>query len=331
MARGAYILGCQGPVLTTAERRFFRAADPWGFILFARNLESVEQARRLTGELRDAVGWEAPILIDQEGGRVERMGPPHWRHWVAPLDEMRRGGADAMRLRYQIIGTELLSSGIDVNCAPLADIARADTHPFLRNRCYGENADTVTKAARAVAEGLLSAGVLPVLKHIPGHGLSAVDTHLDLPRVSASRADLEAADFAPFRALSDLGLGMTAHLVFDAIDPQHPATQSVEMIRMIRRDIGFDGVLMTDDISMEALAGTPAERGAAALAAGCDLILHCNGKMVEMEAIAGLGPMSPKAKIRSDRSILQRKSPHSVDIRALEAEYQTLVGEALNG
>lgn len=332
MRRGAFILGCAGPDLLSAERRFFARANPWGFILFARNVQTPEQLTQLTTDLRDAVGWNAPILVDQEGGRVERLGPPHWRHWPAPLDQMQVApDARAMELRYRIIAAELRAVGIDANCAPVADIARPQTHAVLKNRCYGTDAAGVTKAARAVATGLLAGGVLPVVKHMPGHGLSHLDTHLALPRVDQPEAWLDSRDFAPFRALADLPMAMTAHLVFSAIDPDHPATQSPVMINLIRRDIGFDGLLMSDDISMEALSGPVGERGAAALKAGCDLILHCNGDLPQMEDIAALGQMTPSAQIRADRALGWRKTPDAVDIRALEAEFLRLVPEVTHG
>lgn len=331
MARGAYILGPSGLTLGGDEARFFREADPWGFIVFARNLESPGQMRKLAGDLRDAVGWQAPILVDQEGGRVERMGAPYWHSWVPPLDEMARGGARAMALRYQIIGAELRAAGIDVNCAPVADVAREGTHPFLQNRCYGFDADNVTNGAGAVAQGLMAGGCLPVIKHMPGHGLSRVDTHFDLPRVSADRETLEAIDFAPFAALADLPMAMTAHLIFDAIDPDRPATQSPIMVQIMRDQIGFQGLLMTDDITMEALDGTLTERAEASLAAGCDLVLHCNGHMDEMEEIARLPRMTPQAQARAKAALALRPDPLDIDISALHAEFQALVRDGAHG
>ncbi|MEO1676534.1 MAG: glycoside hydrolase family 3 N-terminal domain-containing protein [Pseudomonadota bacterium] len=323
--------GLSGPILLDAERDLIAEAQPWGFILFARNVETPQQLLRLTSELRSAVGRDAPILIDQEGGRVQRMGPPHWRAWWPPLDQMAAikdagTAARAMHLRYRLIAEELGAVGIDVNCAPLGDIARPDTHPILRNRCYGEDAVTVIGAARAVAEGLLAGGVLPVVKHIPGHGLGTRDSHLEPPRVSSSREALEAQDFAAFRALADLPMGMTAHLIFDAIDPVRPATVSPQVIRLIRREIGFDGLLTTDDISMQALSGDVVERGNAALAAGCDIVLHCNGVLAEMEMLAcGLPPMTAEAHARSDAALARRGGAEPVDIPATEAELEALL------
>lgn len=328
---GATILGCAGATLAEDESAFFREADPWGFILFARNVETPAQVRHLTGALRDCVGRDAPIFIDQEGGRVARLTAPQWRDWPPardqvmslPVEEARR----AMYLRARLTADELRAVGVDGNCAPLADIARADTHPVLLNRCYGDDATTVTTIARAVAEGCLAGGVLPVLKHIPGHGRATRDSHLDLPRVTASRAELDATDFAAFAALSDLPLAMTAHVVFDALDPERCATQSEAAIAMIRNAIGFDGLLMTDDLSMQALSGSMAERCRAALFAGCDLMLHCNGDRVEMEAVvANTGRLTGAGDVRAERALAARTTPAAFDAREAEEEYRRLAG-----
>jgi len=326
----ATILGCEGPRLSPDEARFFSAAQPWGFILFARNIEDPVQLLALTSDLRAAVGRNAPILIDQEGGRVQRMRPPHWRQWRPALDQMAQAGplraARAMRVRARLIAHELRSVGIDVNCMPLADVARDTTHPILKNRLYGTEPDTVIGAGRAVAQGLLAGGVLPVLKHLPGYGLGDVDSHLTLPRVSASLDELKRVDFAAFRPLVHLPLGMTAHIVYDALGDDLPATLSPDMIRLIRDDIGFQGALMTDDLSMGALPGPLGERAARARAAGCDLILHCNGDRDEMTAVAqAAGAMSARAVIRANRALALRRPPETIDITALEAEFETLM------
>lgn len=310
-AAHACILGCAGTRLGDDERAFLGQACPWGFILFARNVESPAQLRRLCDDLRAAVGWRAPILIDQEGGRVARLGPPHWREWPPALEAvagLAPGAARAhMKARYAAIGAELAALGIDVNCAPLADIARPETHPILYNRCYGAQPDAVVAAARGVADGLLSAGVLPVLKHIPGHGRASADSHLELPRVTAPRADLDETDFAAFAALADLPLGMTAHVVFDALDPGAPATTSPTAIAAIRGDMGFDGLLMSDDLGMGALSGDLGARARAALAAGCDLVLHCSGVLAESEmVVASCGVLSPAAAARAARALALR-------------------------
>lgn len=332
---GATILGCEGFALLPDERAFLREADPWGFILFARNVQTPEQVSRLTADLRDAVGRDAPVLIDQEGGRVQRLRAPHWTEWLAPMDQMRRAGPAAVRamwLRYRLIAAELHALGIDANCAPIADVAGPRTHPFLKNRCYGEDVATVTAAARAAADGLLEGGVLPVLKHIPGHGRATVDSHLSLPTVAAPRAELEATDFAAFRALNDLPMAMTAHIVFTALDPEAPATCSPAVMRMIREEIGFQNLLMSDDVSMEALAGSLAERSRASIAAGCDVVLHCNGKRGEMEeVVAASGRMGPDAARRGEAALAARRTPDTADIAELSAELAQLLAEPVNG
>lgn len=333
---GATILGCLGPQLSPEEAAFFRAADPFGFILFGRNVESPDQLRRLTGDLRAAVGREAPILIDQEGGRVQRLRPPHWRDYLPPLDQVAASAPEAMTrgiwLRYRLIAAELRAVGIDANCAPCADIAGPQTHPFLRNRCFGSDLDTVAIASRAAAEAMLAGGVLPVVKHLPGHGRATADTHHDLPTVTASRADLAAHDFAPFKALADLPMAMTAHIIFAAYDPDRPATQSPEMIRVIRDEIGFQGLLMTDDLNMQALSGDLGQRTRAAMAAGCDIALHCKGDMAEMQQVAAeAGEMRPETQARARAALALRHLATPVDIHALEADLAAVGQGALHG
>lgn len=326
-AFGAVILGCEGPRLSQREQEFFRQIRPFGFILFARNIEDAEQVTALCAELRACVAHDAPILIDQEGGRVQRFRPPLGREWPAPLAFVEQAGAAAERamyLRYRLIAEELRACGVDANCAPLVDVAEEGTHPFLKDRCYGFSPEEVSRLGRAVAEGLMDGGVYPVLKHIPGHGRARADSHLDLPRVSAERAAL-ARDFAPFRALNDLAMGMTAHLVYEAIDNQ-PATVSPAMMQLIRDEIGFDGLIMTDDISMQALSGTLAERSEASIRAGCDVILHCNGNFDEMVEVAGAaGVLSGAGAARADAVLQARPKAIAVDISALTAELEALL------
>ncbi len=325
---GACILDAEGLRLTAPEKALFREFDPFGFILFARNIDSADQVRALCGDLREAVGREAPITIDQEGGRVQRLRGPLWRDWLPPLDQVSGAGenaAKAMYLRYRLIAQELHDLGIDSNCAPLVDVAGPDTHPFLKNRCYGFDPDTVADMGRAVANGLLDGGVLPVVKHIPGHGRAVVDSHLDLPVVGAAHADLSATDFAPFKALNDLPMGMTAHLVYSSIDPQ-PATTSSRMMQVIRDEIGFDGLIMTDDVSMKALKGSLGDISRAALAAGCDVVLHCNGTLAErVEVAEAAGRMTETGQKRAERALAARKHPVEVDISALEAKLDALM------
>ena len=333
-AAAAAILGCAGPRLTEPERRFFAEAQPWGFILFARNCESAAQTAALVSDLRASVGRQAPVLIDQEGGRVTRLSKDAGRRWLPPLDAVQRAGTRAeemLHLRYRIIAHELSALGIDVNCAPLADIATPATHPFLRNRCLGETPGDVAQRARAVAEGLLAGGVLPVLKHIPGHGRATADSHHDLPRVEAPLAELRLTDFAPFAALADLPLGMTAHVVYAALDDR-AATVSPVVTRLIREELGFGGLLMTDDLSMQALSGDVGSRAAAACAAGCDIALHCNGDLAQMEAvIAAAGPLEGAAGARAEAALACRRVPDPVDIDALEAKHRELLAGARDG
>lgn len=325
MRPNATILGgIGGPVLTADEAAFFREADPWGFILFGRNVDSPDQLRRLTGDLRAAVGRDALITVDQEGGRVQRLRGPHWTDWPAPLDQAQ-AGPRAMWLRYHLIGQELRAVGIDSNCAPTLDVAQDATHPFLRDRCLGDDPARVADLGRAAADGLLAAGVLPVVKHMPGHGRAQADSHHGLPVVDAALADLAAIDFAPFRALADLPMGMTAHIRFPALDDA-PATASARMIALIREDIGFDGLLMTDDLTMNALSGTEAERARASISAGCDVVLHCNGTVAQMApVVAAAGAMSDTALRRADAALALRCPPASADLAALRAEWQRLV------
>jgi len=320
--QGAAILAPSGTVLTDWERDFFRDADPWGFILFARNVADPDQLRALTAELRDAVGRDAVVMIDQEGGRVQRMRAPHWREYLPPLDQAALAGDPrTFWMRGRLIAQELRDVGIDANCGPSCDIASGETHHFLQNRCLGRDPATVIANARATYDGYVAGGVLPIIKHMPGHGRAIVDSHHVLPRADVPLAGAKEWDFAPFRALNDAPMGMTAHIVFPEAG-MLPSTQNPAMIALIRGEIGFGGLLMTDDISMNALAGTVAERSLAALNAGCDAILHCNGKPDEMEAVVtAAGPFTKDGQVRADAAIAARKAPQDVDIQALEAEF----------
>ena len=330
IGKGAAIFGCAGPVLLPQEHAFFRDFAPFGFIVFARNVENPDQLRRLTGDLRAAVGHDAPILVDQEGGRVQRLRAPHWREWSPPLDFVQAAGvnaARAMALRYRLIARELRATGIDANCAPVGDLITPRTHPFLKNRCYGTDPVMVSEIGLAVAKAHLAEGVLPVVKHMPGHGRSEVDTHHDLPTVHATQAELAAQDFAPFRALNQLPMAMTAHLVFAAYDSR-PATQSPAMIKVIRDDIGFHGLLLTDDLNMQALHGNLASRTAASLAAGVDLALHCKGDFAEMQAVANAaGAMNAVTRHRATAALAARRPPEPVDIAELQAELSAMMAQ----
>jgi beta-N-acetylhexosaminidase len=312
MTARAFIAGCSGLELTPDEKAFFRDADPWGFILFKRNIGDPGQVRALTASLRETVGRaDAPILVDQEGGRVQRMGPPHWQRYppgraygrLLPNDPLaQREGA---RLGARLIAHDLLSVGITVDCLPVLDVPAPGGHDVIGDRAYAGDPQAVAVLGRAAAEGLLAGGVLPVIKHIPGHGRAGADSHAALPVVEASREELERVDFAPFRVLADMPLGMSAHVVYTAVDPERPATTSPTVIaEIIRGSIGFDGLLMSDDLSMNALSGSLRERAAAALAAGCDVALHCNGKLDEMQAVAEAAPvLSGAAKQRADHAL----------------------------
>lgn len=300
----AVIFGCAGPDLTADERAFFRDADPLGFILFARNIDSPERTRRLVEELRSSVGRpDAPLLIDQEGGRVARLRPPHWRKAPSArlLGELYardpEGGLEAAKLNSRLLAADLASVGADVDCLPVLDIGYPGTHAAIGDRTYADRPEPVAALGRAAAEGLLAEGVMPVIKHMPGHGRATVDSHVSLPRVTASRDLLERTDFLPFSLLSDLPWGMTGHLLFDAVDPVSPITVSARGVQdIIRHHIGFDGLLLSDDLSMQALGGSLGDRAARAVAAGCDIALHCNGKSDEMSDIAGrIGAMTPAA------------------------------------
>jgi beta-N-acetylhexosaminidase len=329
----AFITGIEGLSLSGNERAFLRDADPWGFILFRRNVGTPAQVRDLVAALRESVGRNAPVLVDQEGGRVQRLAPPHWPSYPpgafygAIYDRDRAEGLAAAKLGARLIASDLSALGIDVDCLPLADVPVSEADPVIGNRAYGTTPAKVAAIGAAVAQGLIEGGVLPVLKHIPGHGRATADSHHRLPVVEVDRATLESSDFAAFRPLAKLPLGMTAHVVFSAIDPVAPATTSGTMVReVIRQHIGFDGLLMSDDVSMNALSGTLAERSRAALRAGCDVVLHCNGKLDEMRAVAGESPLlAGDAARRADAALAARRKPADFDIAAAREEFAALM------
>lgn len=314
----AVIFGCQGTALTPEEAAFFKDTDPFGFILFARNCETPAQIRALVQALRDSVGRaNAPVLIDQEGGRVARLKPPQWPG-LPPAEAIGQAylanpaeGLELARLHGEILGTMLADLGIDVDCAPVLDVRDPAGHDVIGDRAFSSDPAVVAALGRAQAEGLLAAGVLPVIKHIPGHGRARADSHLELPVIAADLETLEATDFAPFMALSAMPLAMTAHLSLPALDENAPVTLSERIISgIIRGRIGFDGCLMTDDLSMKALNGPLDTLAARALGAGCDLILHCNGQMAEMEAVAkGTGVLEGRALDRVKALDGWRQSP----------------------
>lgn len=322
-AAGATILGCAGPVLSCDEAAFLREADPWGFILFARNVTDTAQLRRLTADLREAVGREAPVFMDQEGGTVQRLRPPLARAW--PDASAQTGGTAAVRLRHRLMAAELRAVGVDGDCAPVIDLAGPETHPFLQRRIWSDDPAEVASLARAAAEGLLAGGVLPVVKHLPGHGAANADTHRTLARCTLSLAELEARDFVPVRALADMPLGMTGHMVIEALDPETPATQSRAVLDYLREVLGFGGLVMSDDLGMSALGGTMGTRAQKAIAAGCDLALHCSGVRAEAEqVVAAAGRLAPAAVARATAALAARRVPAAIDIAAASAEFETL-------
>jgi beta-N-acetylhexosaminidase len=327
----AFICGVEGHVLTHAERDFLEREQPYGVILFARNILNPAQVRALVHNIKAALGHPfANILIDQEGGRVARLRPPHWRAYPPALNLAKQPHAErAIYVNARLIAEELRYLGITTDCAPMADVLAPECHAIIGDRAFGDTAEAVSKFARAQANGLMEGGILPVLKHIPGHGRATCDSHEDLPVVSAPLAELEAKDFPPFRALKDLPLGMTAHIIYEALDAKNCATLSPTVIGFIRDSIGFDGLLMSDDLSMKALTGTYESRAANTLAAGCDLVLHCNGKMDEMRAVAAESiPLAGEA-LRRAEAVLSALPPHIAgDDETLLAEWQRFLAVA---
>lgn len=314
MTTRAFIAGCSGHELSADEIAFFKDADPWGFILFRRNVDRPEQVKALCAALRETVGRaDAPILIDQEGGRVQRLGPPHWPKYPAGGTYGRLHANDPLvrreiaRLGARLIAHDLRAVGITVDCLPVLDVPTPGAHDVIGDRAYGKTPEQVAVLGRAAAEGLLAGGVLPVVKHMPGHGRAGSDSHLALPVVDASREELERHDFAPFRTLTDMPLAMTAHVVYTALDPDNPATTSPKvMSEIVRGHIGYDGLVMTDDLSMHALSGSFRDRTEAAFRAGCDMALHCNGQMEEMMAVAEGAPVLDGEPRRRADAALQR-------------------------
>ncbi len=333
----AFITGVSGLSLTEDERDFLRAQRPWGFILFKRNVDTPTQVAALVEEMRHCVGApDAPVLIDQEGGRVQRLGPPHWPSYPPGAvfsklyDTDSNAGLTAARLSSRLIAADLTDLRITVDCLPLADVPVADADAVIGNRAYGKTPDKVAAIARAVTYGLEQGGILPVLKHIPGHGRATADTHFKLPVVDTPKNELERTDFAAFKPLADLPMAMTAHVVFSAFDAAQPATTSATIIaEVIRGTIGFQGLLMSDDVSMNALDGTIAERTRAIVSAGCDMVLHCNGKLDEMRQVAAETPfLAGDALARADRALAARQPPIAFDRIAARAELDALIARA---
>lgn len=329
----AFITGLAGPALSPKERAFLREAQPWGLIVFKRNAVEPQQLRRLLGDARATLGRDVAVLVDQEGGRVQRLGPPHWPEYPPAAaygrlyDRDRGAGLAAAELGARLIAADLASVGIDIDCMPVADVPAAGADAIIGDRAFGDAPGKVAALAGAFAQGLTEGGVLPVVKHIPGHGRATADSHQRLPVVTAERAALEVTDFAAFRPLAGLPLAMTAHVVFAAIDPVAPATISTAIVRdVIRRSIGYRGLLMSDDLSMRALSGSLAVRTAAAIAAGCDMALHCNADLNEMCEVAGAAPMLAGAAARRAAAALAGKTrAAAVDMAAKRAEFSALM------
>jgi beta-N-acetylhexosaminidase len=340
MAPRAFITGIAGLSLSDDERGFLRESRPWGFILFKRNVDNPAQVKALVEELRGTVDSpDAPVLIDQEGGRVQRLGPPHWPVYPPGAvfstlyDVDSEAGLTAARLSARLIADDLAALGITVDCLPLADVPIAGADAVIGDRAYGTTPDKVAAIARAVTDGLAQGGVLPVLKHIPGHGRATADSHHRLPTVDTAREELDRTDFAAFRPLADLPMAMTAHVVFSALDAAQPATTSATIIdQVIRESIGFQGLLMSDDVSMNALAGSIAERTRAIVAAGCDVVLHCNGKLDEMRQVVAETPeLQGRALARAEAALAARHAPQPFDRAAARAELDALIGRAKVG
>jgi len=334
----AAIYGCSGHRLTEAERAFFAEARPWGFILFRRNIDSPDQVRALTAELRDSIGdTEAPILIDQEGGRVQRMGPPHWPKYPPGEAYLKAtndplAARELVRLGARLMAHDLKAVGITVDCLPVLDVPVPGAHDIIGDRAYAHDPATVTQLGRAAAEGMMAGGVLPVIKHMPGHGRAFADSHHDLPVVHADFATLDAWDFAPFKALSDMPLAMTAHVVFDAIDPKRPATTSKKAVKLMREYLGFGGLIMTDDLSMKALSGSLRDRAEVSLKAGCDVVLHCNGDLDEMRQVAeGTGRLKGGAAKRAAAAMARIvRSPEPLDEREARDRFAAMLAGKLD-
>ncbi len=323
--RSRAIYGCAGPALATDERAFFRDVRPWGFILFARNIKDPAQVHELVQELRTAVDSDnVPVLIDQEGGRVARLGPPHWpvrppaARFGALYARDPEAGREATYLNARLIAQDLNGLGINVDCLPVLDVPVPGAHDIIGDRAFASDPATVIDLGRAQSDGLLDGGILPVMKHIPGHGRARSDSHLALPRVDATLEELSATDFVTFRSLNHCPAAMTAHVVYESIDPQRPCTVSPKVIRdVIRGEIGFEGLLMSDDLSMKALDGPVSVRARAALFAGCDLVLHCNGDMSEMKDVAEEAKTleGPSLK-RAQHALARLISPPAFDAQA---------------
>lgn len=335
----ACILSVAGAELSAAERSLFSEADPWGVILMGRSCQTKEQVRALVSEIQDATGRKTLIFIDQEGGRVARLKAPEWplfptgRSYAAVHGRDAEAGERVTRLGHRLIGAELAQLGIFADCAPVVDIPVAGAHDVIGDRALGGNPIDVGELAQAALNGLQDAGVVGVIKHIPGHGRSMADSHVELPKVTASRDELE-IDFEAFALVKDAAMAMTAHISYEAIDPGVAATLSAKLIsEIIRERIGFGGLLMSDDLGMNALGGSLTSRADKAIIAGCDMLLHCSGFLKdadeivrEMTEVADATPeLSGKAKARADAvdALAGRATP--LDLVADREEFSRLM------
>ena len=334
MTIGAFICGVEGLCLSVDEKQFLQEFKPWGLILFARNVDTADQIKALTDEFRNIVDRaDAPVLIDQEGGRVQRMKAPNWRNYPAGCQYLKAFNGDvgqaciAASIVTRLLAQDLYEVGINVDCLPVLDVPVEGSHEIIGDRAYSSVPAQVSLIARSACEGLMAGGVLPVIKHIPGHGRAKADSHLSLPVVKATRSELEATDFAPFKDLSDMPMAMTAHVVYADIDAEAPATQSKTVIDAIIRDhIGFDGLIMSDDITMRALSGSIPDRVQKALAAGCDLMLHCDGHLGRMREVAeNSGELTGEALARADKALSFLQTPTDFDVAEAEKILKTVL------
>ena len=332
-APSAAIYGFLGHTLSVDEIEFFKQKQPWGYILFARNIDTASQIRALTASLREISGRKnVPIFIDQEGGRVQRiktpLAPPYpsGREIGDIYKTDKKRGLRAAWLMSRLHAFDLAAYGINADCLPVLDVPVEGAHDVIGNRAYSHDPFEVAEIGRAAAEGLIDGGILPVIKHIPGHGRGAADSHLDLPLVSTSHNELSKTDFVPFKALANMPLAMTAHITYSELDDKAPATLSKKVIKqIIRKEIGFDGLLMSDDVSMKALSGDFASRTGAIFRAGCDIVLHCNGDLAEMAAVAAeTGPLEGKSLKRAKRALKWLAKGKEANEGALREEFAAI-------
>lgn len=336
----ALIVGLAAHELSAAEREYLSRVEPWGVILFGRNVDTAEQVRILTSQIRMALGRaDAPILVDQEGGRVQRLGPPNWPSYPSAGDIGRlyrrdpAAGLAASRLASRLIAHDLHSVGISVSCLPVLDLRLDTTHGVIGDRAYSDDPQAVGELGGAAARGLLEGGCLPVMKHVPGHGRAECDSHFELPVVTDGESTLRTTDFVPFRRLNALKMAMTAHIRYQALDAERPATLSPLIIsKVIRGEIGFDGLLMSDDLSMNALSGTIAERARQCVDAGCDVALHCNGEMDEMASLVeAVPPLEGASLRRAGEALGSLRRPVRIDAARAMAELEGLMTGVMRG